>query len=76
MFCNNKGKVIDDIIIYKNNEKSFFIIINASNIDKDYQWLLKNNIDDVKIDNLSNQYSILAVQGPLSRKLLMKYLNI
>ena len=76
MFCNDNGKVIDDIIIYKNNEESFFIIVNASNIDKDYNWLLKNNIDNVKIENLSNQYSILAVQGPLSRKLLMKHLNI
>ena len=76
MFCNNKGKVIDDIIIYKNNEESFFIIVNASNIDKDYNWLLKNNINGIKIENLSNQYSILAVQGPLSRELLMKHLNI
>ena len=43
MFCNENGGVIDDIIIYKNNEESFFIIVNASNIDKDYNWLLKNN---------------------------------
>jgi len=76
MFCNDKGKVIDDIIIYKNSDESFFIIVNASNIDKDYQWLLKNKADSIKIDNLSNEYSILAVQGPLSRKLLMKYLDI
>ena len=76
MFCNDNGTVIDDIIIYRNNEESFFIIVNASNIEKDYNWLLKNNINKVKIENLSSQYSILAVQGPLSRKLLVKYLEV
>ncbi len=75
-FCNKDGKVIDDIIVYKNNSESFFIVVNASNIDKDYNWLLQNNTYNVKIDNLSSDYSILAVQGPESRKLLMKCLGI
>ena len=77
MFCNQKGNVIDDIIIYKNNIKSFLIVVNASNIDTDYEWLLKNNINNnIKIRNLSSEYSILAVQGPESRKVLMESLNV
>ena len=75
-FCNKEGKVIDDIIVYKNNEESFFIIVNASNIDKDYNWLLDNNTYDVRINNLSSNYSLLAVQGPMSRKLLMECFKV
>ena len=76
MFCSDDGTVIDDIIVYKKSEESFFIIVNASNIDKDYKWLNKNNINNVNIRNLSDQYSILAIQGPLSRKKIMKHLDI
>ncbi len=76
VFCNYEGGVIDDVIIYKNNQSSFFIIANASNINEDYDWLVQNNNFEVKIKNYSEKKSILAFQGPNSRYALLKILNI
>ena len=75
MICNNEGGVIDDIIVYKNNQSSFFLIVNASNIYKDYNWLSENNNFDVKLTNHSEIKSIIALQGPSSRKTLFEVLN-
>jgi len=76
MFCNNEGGVIDDIIIYKNNQTSYFLIVNASNIENDYNWLIENNNFNVKLTNCSEEKSILAIQGPSSRNILLKVLNV
>ncbi|MBI45070.1 MAG: glycine cleavage system protein T [Candidatus Marinimicrobia bacterium] len=76
MFCNHEGGVIDDIIVYKKNQNSFFIIVNASNIDKDYKWMIENNDFDVEIENCSEKTSILAIQGPNSRNIILKSLDI
>ena len=61
---NATGGVIDDLIIYRKNENSFFVVVNASNIEKDWNWIEKNNDLGVKLQNLSDDYSLLAVQGP------------
>ncbi len=64
-FLDNKANMIDDTIIYKLNKKKFFLIPNASTIDKIYNWLLENkNNYDVDINNYSNNISHIAVQGP------------
>ena len=76
MFCNPEGGVIDDIIIYKKNQSSFFLIVNASNINKDYDWLVQNNSFDVELINYSEKKSILAIQGPSSRDVFLNALNI
>lgn len=70
--CNDHGGMIDDIIIYKKNEKNFFICVNASNIQKDFDWIYHHNKkNDVSVENLSDAYGQIAVQGPKSRELLM-----
>lgn len=70
---NLKGGLIDDLIIYKMGINNFLLICNASRLDKDLNWLVKNARGfDVKIDNLSHNYSLLAVQGPKAAELLEK----
>ncbi len=70
---NKKGGLIDDLIIYKLGILEYLVICNASRIDEDLNWLVRNSKDfDVKIDNQSHNYSLLAVQGPLADKLLRK----
>jgi len=75
-FCNNNGGTIDDVIIYKINTKLFFIIVNASNIEKDYNWLIKKNTYNIKIEDISEKISLLALQGPNSRSAVLKLFNI
>ena len=67
--CNRDGGIIDDIILYQ-FKKKYFMVVNASNIDKNWNWINDNLINDVKIKNNSDYYSILAVQGPKSRNIL------
>ena len=76
VICDEKGGCIDDIIIYKKDNLSYFMVVNASNIDKDFKWLCKQNNYNVEISNKSNKFSILAIQGPKSRDTLIESLNI
>jgi aminomethyltransferase len=65
VLCNNKGGIIDDLIIYKLQETEFFVVVNSANKIKDEKWF-RNNISGrkVKIDNISNNTPQFAVQGP------------
>ena len=59
---NGKGGIIDDLIIYKINPEEFFVVVNASNIEKDWNWIKSANTFDVEMIDLSEEYSLLAVQ--------------
>lgn len=70
---NKNGGIIDDLIIYKIKDEKYFIIVNASRIEEDFSWIVKNSIGmDVKIDNQSDNYSLLAIQGPKASDLIEK----
>ena len=69
---NKSGGIVDDILVYMLKENSFMLVVNASNIQKDYDWLISNNSFDCKIDNKSKDFSLLAVQGPKSKDLIQK----
>jgi aminomethyltransferase len=58
------GGIVDDIIIYKMSDDRFMLCVNASNADKDYAWLKKQNTFDANIENCSGDYAQIAVQGP------------
>ncbi len=61
---NGKGGIVDDLIIYRVNAEEFFIVVNASNIEKDWNWISSLNDMGVEMQNLSENYSLLAIQGP------------
>lgn len=61
---NGKGGIVDDLIIYKIKEEQYLLVVNASNIEKDWNWISKHNEFDVEMRNLSDEYSLLAIQGP------------
>ena len=68
---NKKGGIIDDLIIYKLEDNKYLIIANASRIDEDLNWMVRNKIGfDVDIINESHNYSLLAVQGPKACQLI------
>uniref|UniRef100_UPI00402744D5 glycine cleavage system aminomethyltransferase GcvT n=1 Tax=Candidatus Scatousia sp. TaxID=3085663 RepID=UPI00402744D5 len=70
---NNNGGLIDDLIIYKLGINYYLVICNASRIDEDLNWMVRNKKGlDVKIDNQSHNYSLLAVQGPEADAILRK----
>lgn len=71
-FCKEDGTVIDDLIIYYLQEELFYMVVNASNIEKDFNWLQKNLDSDVILENIANQMAVLAVQGPFAQKTMAK----
>lgn len=61
---NGKGGIIDDLIIYRIKEEQYLLVVNASNIEKDWNWISSHNTEGVEMRNLSDDYSLLAIQGP------------
>ena len=67
---NPEGGVVDDIIVYRSNSERFLICVNASNADKDSEWLRTNNPTGASITNESSEWSQIAVQGPRAMELV------
>ena len=58
------GGIVDDLIVYKFEDGKYLLVVNASNIDKDWEWISKHNTMGAEMRNLSDDYSLLAIQGP------------
>jgi aminomethyltransferase len=63
-FPNETGGIVDDLIVYRIDAETYMLVVNAGNIDKDWNWLQKHNTMGVDMKNISDQTSLLAVQGP------------
>lgn len=63
-FPNENGGIVDDLIIYKFNDEKYLLVVNASNIEKDWEWIQKHNTVGAEVKDLSDEYSLLAIQGP------------
>ncbi len=76
-FCRPDGGIVDDFLIYKYNKDRYLLIVNAVNVDKDFAWLNEHKGDfDVKLENLSDQFSAVALQGPKSEEILQQLTDI
>ncbi|WP_046757999.1 glycine cleavage system aminomethyltransferase GcvT [Kordia jejudonensis] len=61
---NNDGGIVDDLIIYRVNEEKYILVVNASNIEKDWNWISSHNDVGAEMRDVSENYSLLAIQGP------------
>jgi len=61
---NQDGGIVDDLLVYKIDDKTYMLVVNASNIEKDWNWIQQFNSKDVEMHNISDQTSLLAIQGP------------
>lgn len=73
---NENGGVIDDIIVYYIEPEKYMLVVNASNIEKDWNWLVKNNSEHAELENASDKTSLLAVQGPKAIATLQKLTKV
>jgi aminomethyltransferase len=69
--CQDNGGIIDDLIIYMINREEFLVVVNASNREKDLEWIVKHSKSAV-VENISDKTALLALQGPLAQKVLEK----
>lgn len=70
--CNAQGGVVDDLIVYRMGPERFYVVVNASNCEKDDAHMRANLLPDTKMENVSEQTAELALQGPKSREILAK----
>ena len=73
---NGKGGIVDDLIVYRIDEKTYLLVVNASNIKKDWDWISKHNTYGVDMKDISERTSLLAVQGPKATATLQKLTDI
>lgn len=69
---NDTGGIVDDLLVYRWNENEYYLVVNASNIEKDWNWIQKHNTFGVEMLNMSDGMSLLAVQGPNAVNTLQK----
>ncbi|MCO6474113.1 MAG: glycine cleavage system aminomethyltransferase GcvT [Melioribacteraceae bacterium] len=70
--CYEDGGIVDDLLVYMISEKKYLLVVNGANIDKDFEWMKKNNPMNAELLNASDEYSLLAVQGPNSTQVVQK----
>jgi aminomethyltransferase len=76
-FTNEKGGIVDDLIVYCLEEnKVYMLVVNASNIEKDWNWIIAHNAGNVEMHNISDQTCLLAIQGPNATKILQPLTEI
>ena len=66
------GGVVDDLLVYKFNKEHYLLVVNASNVDKDFEWIVSQNTFDCKATNESDNYSEVAFQGPKAESILQR----
>ena len=70
--CYKDGGIVDDLLIYKIEANHYLLVVNAGNIEKDFAWMQENITSDVTLVNKSENYGLLALQGPLAQSILQK----
>lgn len=73
---NDNGGIVDDLIVYRIDAETYLLVVNAGNIDKDWNWIVKHNTSNVDMKNISDQTSLLAVQGPKAITTLQKLTSV
>lgn len=73
---NNDGGIVDDLIIYRFNEEKYLLVVNASNIEKDWNWISHHNTMNATMRDLSDEYSLLAIQGPKAAEAMQSLTDV
>jgi len=74
--CYPDGGIVDDLLVYKIKDDEYLLVVNASNTEKDWEWIKENSLDNVELENQSNEYGQLAVQGPEAKNIINKLSDI
>lgn len=73
---NQDGGIVDDLLVYRMSETKYMLVVNASNIEKDWNWISQFNTKGVEMTNASDEYSLFAVQGPKAVEVLQKVTEV
>ncbi|MDQ0208996.1 glycine cleavage system aminomethyltransferase GcvT [Alkalicoccobacillus murimartini] len=70
--CYENGGTVDDLLVYKKTDEKYLVVVNASNIEKDWEWMIQYKPESVSMKNVSDEIALLAIQGPKAEGILQK----
>lgn len=73
---NGRGGIVDDLVIYRYEDEKYLLVVNASNIEKDWAWCVQHNTEGAELENASDRMAQLAVQGPKATEMLQKLTSV
>lgn len=73
---NENGGIVDDLIVYKIKDEQYLLVVNASNIEKDWNWIASKNDVGAEMKNISEDYSLLAIQGPMAMEAMQSLTSV
>ncbi len=73
---NGRGGIVDDLVIYRYEDEKYLLVVNASNIEKDWAWCMQHNTEGAELENASDCMAQLAVQGPKATEMLQKLTSV
>jgi len=73
---NENGGIVDDLIVYKIKDEQYLLVVNASNIEKDWNWISSKNDVGAEMTNISDNYSLLAIQGPMAMEAMQSLTSV
>lgn len=73
---NHSGGIVDDLLVYKMADQRYMLVVNASNIEKDWNWIKDNNTMGAEMSNISDEIGLLAVQGPKATERLQQFTDV
>lgn len=73
LMCNPQGGIIDDLLVYRLGEQSYMLVVNAGNIEKDWDWVIENKSLDTFTQNISDRMGLIALQGPKAKSILQRF---
>jgi aminomethyltransferase len=76
VMCYEDGGIVDDLLVYMIAENHYLLVVNASNKDKDFAWIVQNNTFDASVTDISEQTCLLAVQGPQAVEKLQAFTDV
>ena len=75
-FPNSQGGIVDDLLVYMYGDEKYLLVVNASNLEKDHNWIIEQNTTGARVENVSDQISQLAIQGPRATELLQRLTEV
>jgi aminomethyltransferase len=75
IMCYDTGGCVDDVLVYRYHSNKYMVVVNASNRLKDYDWIIKHRIGNVKICDISDSMAQIAIQGPRSKDIMLKLVS-
>ncbi|MCK5066038.1 MAG: glycine cleavage system aminomethyltransferase GcvT [Bacteroidales bacterium] len=75
-FPNERGGIVDDLLVYAYDKEKYLLVVNASNVEKDYNWIVRQNGEGAVVENVSGRISQLAIQGPKAATLLQRITEV